>query len=360
MQKINLKLAVLTLIFSFMFLRQITCNDEIEKIEYYKTGPYAVQTEEFTDLIDPDRDNRNVPLKVFFPEEGENYPLVIMSHGAMGNLESMIYQAEHLASHGYVVICTEHVFSNSKIMKYYRSRAGGRKSLKQIIQIMLRDTRERLQRPRDISFAIDKAEIWNKSNKTLKNKINANKIAVMGHSYGAYTTLLICGAQTILDTLNPSVDPGKGLAGDYSDVRVKFGLALSPQGPGLLFNEDSYKTIDRPLVCLSGTKDLQESVASGKPLPAETRLKPFLLAPPKNKYCLWLENADHLSFAQNKATVFLPSRVRKDVQRITKAMMVISCDHFLKGKKEASEKLNKEYFNSLCGRVVAKIKWYEK
>lgn len=51
---------------------------------------------------------------------------------------------------------------------------------------------------------------------------------------------------------------------------------------------------------------------------------------------------------------------RADVQRISKAMMVLFCDYFLKGKKETIDKINKEYVNSLCGKVVTKVEWYEK
>ncbi len=353
-------LVKLTLIFLVLVPGKAFLDAEPFETIYDKPGPYVVKSIDFAALKDRTRNNRNVPLKVYYPKEGKHFPLVIMSHGAMGNRNSMIYQAQHVASHGYVVICTEHVFSNSEKFQYYRSRAGGRKKFKEALQQMLRDPKAALQRPQDISFAIDQAIVWNKDYRALKEKINTAKVAVMGHSYGAYTTFVICGARPMLEHLNPPVGSGKGLIEDLSDDRVIFGLAMSPQGPGSIhFDKDSYKTVNRPLICLSGTKDDQQGL-DGKTMPAETRLKLFPFLPPGEKYFLWLMNADHMSFAQHRTTIFFPSRARRDTQRICKAMMVVSCDYFLKGRKEAENKLNQGYVNTLCGNIVTKVNWYQK
>lgn len=359
-RKFIFTLASLVLIFPALFPGRALPGEITTEFAYDKLGPYALEFMDFSGLKDLKRNNRNVPLKIYYPKKGKDFPLVIMSHGAMGNRKSMIYQAQHVASHGYVVICTEHVFSNFKRLKYYRRRSGGRKKIKKALQLILRHPESVLQRPKDISFAIDQATTWNKQHKVLKGKIDVGKVAVMGHSYGAYTTLVVCGARPILDHLNPSVESEEEFAVDLSDDRVLFGFAMSPQGPGSIhFNEDSYKTVNRPLICLSGTKDRQQGL-DGKELPAEIRLEVFSLLPAGEKYFLWFTNADHMSFAHHKTTVFFPSRARKDVQRICKAMMVLFCDHFLKGKEGTKNKMNKEYINSLCGKIVRKVKWYEK
>lgn len=330
----------------------------VEKYEI--EGPYKIRELDFPDLKDLNRKDRQVPMIVYYPKDGNAYPLVIMSHGAMGNRQAMIYQARHLATHGYVVICPEHVASSFNKGKYYRSKAGGRKSISESLQIILRDPDAVLQRPRDISFAIDQAVIWNMNHKLLAGKIDAEKVAVMGHSYGAYTTLVACGARPILDYLEPPVEPGKGFAQDLSDPRVIFGFAMSPQGPqSLYFNKDSFKSVNRPLICLSGTKDAQQGI-DGKKMPPESRLEIFDLLTSGGKYFLWLENADHLSFAHHKTTAYFPSKARKDVQRITKAMMVVSADYYLKQDVAAKKYLTEEYAKSLCGRIVKSIEWYEK
>ncbi len=331
-----------------------------EKVAYEKPGRYRVKSLEFPDLMDNKRSNRKVPLKIHFPAAGRNFPLVIISHGGGGNWDANIYQAQHLASHGYVVICTEHVYSNNIQIRYYMSRAGGRMGFMESLHRITTDPQAVLQRPKDVSFAIDQAMVWMIENKELEGKINARKIAAIGHSFGAYTTLVVCGAQPILDFLEPDKPPGRGLAGDLSDSRVTFGFAMSPQSPGgTFFGGDSYKTINRPLVCLTGSKDVQKS-SDGGLMPPYTRLEVLKLLPSGEKYFFWLENADHLSFSDNPRAYLLPSQARPDAQRVSKALMVLFCDYFLKDDKKALKNLNQDYLDSLCGDVVTEIKLHKK
>lgn len=320
-------------------------------------GPYETSELEFRDLVDKSRNKRSVPLKVHFPTSGSNFPLVILSHGASATWDSNLYQARFLASHGYVVICPRHVFSDKKQLDYLRSPAGGKLRYMKAVHFITTDARAVLERPGDISFAIDQATRWNKEHRNLKGKINTSKIAIMGHSFGAYTTLAVCGARPILDYLHdlPS-GKEKGLAGDLSDSRVTFGLAMSPQSPGsTFFGKDSYKTINKPLFFLSGSKDGQQSARGGK-LPADSRKEAFRLSPPGQKYLVWLANADHLSFSENPASKRSRNRSHAVIQRITRAMMLNSCNYFLKGEKSAAEGFNQRYLERM---LEGPVKWVE-
>ena len=330
---------------------------------YDRPGPYRVKSLEFPDMKDTTRENRPVPLKVYFPLDrtGSPFPLVIMSHGGAGNCDSFTLQAEHLAGYGYVVICPEDVYSSNKRVAYYMSRAGGRLKFREALHKITKDPKAVLERPRDVSFAIDQAVCWNTEHKQMAGMINTAKIGVMGHSFGAYTVLASCGAQPILDYLEPKVGPGKGLAGNLGDPRVTFGFAMSPQSPGTTyFGRSSYKTINKPLVCISGSKDVQKRF-DGAAMDPFVRREVLELLPPGNKYFLWLDNADHFSFADHpKGNRFFPSEARKDAQRICKSLMVLFSDFFLKNKTEAAGMLNEKYVNSLCGNVVTKVEWHEK
>jgi len=340
-----------------------TAARKSSKIKYDKPGPHKIKSIEFPQLKDSSRENRPVPLKIHFPVEGENFPLVIMSHGGCGTYDSNILQSQHLASHGYVVLCAEHVYSNRGRMRFLMSRKGGRLKFRDALFEISKDPESALERPKDISFAIDRAAKWNSDNKDLKGKIDTKKIAAIGHSYGAYTTLVACGARPLLDYFEfPSGKERKGLSEDLSDPRIIFGMAMSPQGPGTCFSKESYKTINRPLICLSGTKDYQLSYYRKKKLmKAQTRLEFFEYLPDGCKFFLWLKNGDHMGFSDNpKAKEIIQSKAKTDMQRISKAVMVLSCDYFLKDKKDAFEKMNEEYLNSLCGKVVANIKLFKK
>jgi predicted dienelactone hydrolase len=332
-----------------------------EQPPYHEKGSFQFKTLEFRELRDITRKNRQVPIKVYYPEKPGAYPLIIISHGAIGTWDSHIYQAEHLASHGYVVFCVEHVRSNNIMGKYYMSRRGGRLKILEALQKMTTDPQAVLERPRDITFAIDQAIKWNRNQNKLAGKIKTDKIAVMGHSFGAYTTLVVCGAQPILDYLEPRVAPGTGLAGDLSDPRVTFGLAMSPQTPGTtFFGKESYTTINRPLVCITGSKDTQKS-HDGKKMPANVRWEVLKMLPKGGgHYFFWLTNANHLSFADSPFLQRLPSRAKRDVPRITRALMVLFSDYFLKDDRNAMGNLTKGYIDSLCGSVVSKISWFTK
>jgi predicted dienelactone hydrolase len=360
MRPLVLRIVLLVFVVLMPLHVQSPAEEPASGTDYDRPGPHAIKTLEFPDLKDSNRDERSVPLKVHFPVDGEAYRLVVMSHGGAGTWDANIYQAQHLASHGYVVVCTEHVYSNNVRVKYYMSHAGGRMRFYDALHRITTDPKAVLERPRDVSFAIDQAVAWNREHADLAGKIDTKRVAVMGHSFGAYTTFVVCGARPILDYLRPAVAPGKGLAGDLSDPRVTFGLAMSPQSPGTtFFGSDSYKTIDRPLMCLTGSRDVQKGFDGGL-MPPHTRWQVLRLIPPGNKYFLWLENADQLCFSDNPKSYLLPSRARSDAQRISRAVMVLSWDLFLKGKQEARKKLNKDYINSLCGNVVTAVRWHEK
>ncbi len=98
------------------------------------------------------------------------------------------------------------------------------------------------------------------------------------------------------------------------------------------------------MVGISGSKDTWKTF-DDKVMAAKNRWQFWELLPNGDKYFLWLENADHFSFADNPTAWLFLSKSRPDVQRISKAMMVLFCDHFLKEKKEAKDKMNTEYAN---------------
>lgn len=214
---------------------------------------------------------------------------------------------------------------------------------------MTRDSTEVLGRPKDISFALDRAEAWNKSHEKLRGRLDLEHIGVMGHSYGAYTTLVICGTRPALDWLTPVVPPGKGLAPDLSDPRVDCGVALSPQGPGEpFFIEESYATLKKPLLGITGSRDTQQG------LEPENRRRGFELWPAGEKVFIWLANADHLAFSDptGSGRIGLPSPSREDAQPVTRAATLLFLRGHLKKDAEALKLLTAATLKPYCrGKV---------
>ena len=318
------------------------------------SGPLTVEILEFPNLVDikrtalepaaartrlfPQHENtvviteRRIPIKVHIPATGGSFPIIIVSHGAGGNWDTHYAQAQHLASHGYAVLCLEHVGSNTDRLK---SGIGLMRNLNK----MIRDANEVLGRPKDVSFAIDRATEWNASNANLRGRLDTKHVGVLGHSFGAYTTMVICGMRPALDWLEPPVEAGKGLGPNLRDNRVTCGVALSPQGADEpFFMDESFVTLNLPLMGVSGTEDKQQGG-----LPPMNRYKSFALWPGgegQNKF-VWLANAHHLDFADSTGAKQqgIRSANREDVQPIVRAATLMFFNTHLKNDTSAAGNL---------------------
>lgn len=277
----------------------------------------SLQTSEmdFPALTDPARNNRRVPMKVHVPLGLGPFPIVIASHGAGGNRDGNFAQARHLATHGYMVVCIEHVGSNTKLVMSGGLRVG------KTVAAMTRNSQEVLNRPKDVRFAIDQVIRWNREHDQLRGKFDRERVGMMGHSFGAFTTLVVCGARPALDWMKPRVGTGQGLGPNLFDERIRCGVAFSPQGPGdPFFLEESYASIQVPLLGVSGSKDKQQNFEP------EHRKRSFQYWPAGDRYLLWINNANHMSFSdstgskrrrKSRFSELLVSR-REDVQRISR------------------------------------------
>jgi len=308
-------------------------------------GPLTTRTIEFPDLVDASRGGRHVPIKVHVPQWSGPFPVVVVSHGGGGNWDANYAQARHLASHGYVVLALEHPGSNSE-----RLRQGMRFAAN--LKAMTRDAPEVLGRPRDVAFALDQAQRWNESHPELKGAFDMTRVAAVGHSFGAYTVLAVCGARPALDWLEPPVEPGKGLGPDLSDARVKACVALSPQGPGEpYFLDGSFATINRPVLGVTGSRDEQQGAT-----PANRR-RFFELEPVGAKVFVWIANADHPAFsdATGSRRTNLPSRSRADVQPIVRAATLLFLEAHLRGDADADARLSEPGLQPLARGVVNRV-----
>lgn len=340
-------------------------------------GPLAVETVEFRELIDTSRprseapsrfprlrqrlaatktafpQGRRIPIKVHLPTTGGPYPIILISHGAGGNWDTHFAQAQHLASYGYVVLCLEHTGSNTDRLK------DGIRPL-QNLQKMIRDANEVLGRPKDVSFALDRATEWNQTNIRLRGRLDLAHVGVMGHSFGAFTTMVICGMRPALDWLEPPVAPGKGLGPDLRDRRIICGVALSPQGPDApFFIRDSFASLAVPVLGISGTEDQQQGG-----LPPVTRYQAFELWPASQHQhrFVWLANAHHLDFTDStgSAQQYRDSPNRSDVQSIVRAATLLFFQAHLKGDAAAATQLTtdglKPYLHGKIDNVEVRSK----
>jgi predicted dienelactone hydrolase len=206
------------------------------------------------------------------------------------------------------------------------------------LDAMIRDPDEVLGRPKDITFVLDRAKEWNEFHPRLRGKLDLGKVGALGHSFGAFTTMVVCGMRPALDWLEPRVDAGKGLGPNLRDPRVRCGVALSPQGVGEpFFLAESFTSLETPLLGISGTKDDQQA---GQP--AENRKEAFDLWPSGPHAFVWLANASHLDFTDPAGSDgnVRESATRADVQPVTRLATRAFFDVHLKGDAEAGKTLS--------------------
>ena len=184
------------------------------------------------------------------------YPLVVLSHGFGMNPEWYHPLAEHLASHGYVVMGPEHVEYD-----WFTDVVPAT-----------------VQRPLEVTRTIDLA-----ASGLLDGLVDTEHVAVVGHSYGGTTALMSGGARFHTDWLvdhcasneDPFVEamfcgvflPGTealaaelglsaeptGLWPSLADDRVDTIVAMAPDAG--LFGELGLAELEVPALLLGGTGD---------------------------------------------------------------------------------------------------------
>lgn len=224
--------------------------------------PHKVDTL-LLDWHDPAR-GRDVPVKLYLPRgvKGER-PLLIFSHGGGGSREGGTYLNTHLAARGWIVIAVEHHGSNGQSLRDQAAGGGGgggggegrRGRLRDLpaqlrnagptLRAQIEDPSNLENRPRDVSFVIDRVLAGEGLPAGLR--ADAARIGVMGHSFGAYTTMATAGM---------AIDIGPAQDRSFRDPRVGAALALSPQGKGTMgINAGAWDRVQPPVMMMTGTKD---------------------------------------------------------------------------------------------------------
>ncbi len=240
-----------------------------------------------TEFTDPAR-QRVIPLLVRMPEGQGKVPLVIFSHGLGGSREGGKLWGEHWAAHGYAVIHTQHAGSDASLLK---SGMGGP------LQRLKRGAtgQQLIARAQDVSFVLDEITRRQASGDALYARMDMNRIAMTGHSFGAMTTLALADqrypntSQTLVDT------------------RFKAFIAFSPQmaqsRPGSSF--DAYREIRKPMLVVTGTYDGDMLGNGASP---DRRAAVFDALPAGDKYRVIFDKGDHMVFgggAVRESEVFL-------------------------------------------------------
>ena len=182
---------------------------------------------------------REIPVRLYWPESASPsaaVPLVVFSHGLGGSKTGYSYLGKHWASLGFASLHVQHAGSDRAVW-------GGNIFSMVSNVVAAASEANAIDRAKDVSFAITTMLAL----KDYGPSIQANAIAVAGHSYGANTALLVGGATVERD--------GKSLS--LRDDRVKALILIS--APPFVGEGDMVNVlggIKVPTLHVTGTDDV--------------------------------------------------------------------------------------------------------
>jgi dienelactone hydrolase len=224
-------------------------------------------------LSAPDRGD-DLQVRVSVPTTGTGLPVIVFSHGFGWSMDGYAPLADFWAAHGFMVIQPTHLDSRT-------------------LGIPAEDPRTpRIWRLRieDLTRALDGLDVLEASVPGLAGRLDRDRVAVAGHSWGAQSASTLLGARVF----DSDGKPGE----DLSDPRVKAGVLLALPGLGddlvpfaaehFPFMKPSFDTMTTPALIVAGDKD-QSHLSTRGP---DWFTDPYTHSP-DNKSLLTVFDAEH-------------------------------------------------------------------
>lgn len=294
----------------------------------------AVKSEDLT-LRDEKR-GRDIECRVHFPSVGEKLPLVIFSHGFGADRTAFAEISRHVAEQGYVIVHPSHADgfgrSGGKQAGVGAIRSGGG------LAGLLNDPDKIEGRVADVVAIMDSVEQLTTKVPSLKGRLDLARIGVGGHSYGAYTSMLVGGV---------TADIGGAKARSFADGRVRCILPISAQGTGQQgLTKSSWVNLKLPMMTITGSRDR----GAGGQGP-DWKKEPFIHSPPGEKHLIFIEGANHVSFGGG-----LGGR-SSDITEVVKATTLAFWNAYLKGDEKAAAALKSgEVVRAFSGKAKIESK----
>lgn len=229
---------------------------------------------------DPARD-RVLPVLIRLPEAEGPRPVVLISHGLGGSRDGLAYLGRGLAEAGLVAVHLQHPGTDAEVWRGVAERGTA-------LAAAALDVGNAVARLQDGLFAV--SEVIRRgaaSGDPLSGRVDAARLAVAGHSYGAWLV------QHLLGQRLPGGDRGLGLP----DRRLRAGIALSPSPPRGLPPRLAFARVATPILHVTGTAD-HGWVEGATPADREV---PFRVISGAPQVLLVLEGARHAAFADEAA-----------------------------------------------------------
>jgi pimeloyl-ACP methyl ester carboxylesterase len=200
-------------------------------------------------LAAPNRGD-DLQVRVSAPTTGHHLPVIVFSHGFSQSMDSYAPLVDFWAGHGFVVVQPTHLDSRTLNLAPDDPRTP----------LIWRIRADDLTRTLDQLGAIEGAVPG------LAGRVDHDRIAVAGHSWGAQTTSMLAGARVV----GADGTPGESMA----DPRVKAAVLLALAGTGgadltpfaaenFSFMNPDFGELDTPALIVAGDHDDSALTARG-------------------------------------------------------------------------------------------------
>jgi predicted dienelactone hydrolase len=262
---------------------------------------------------------RDIPLKRYLPAGAVRPPVVLFSTGLGADRGHYAYLGRHWAGRGYAVFVIQHPGSDAAIFSEPQSDPFWA-----VMRAALRK-RNWTDRPLDVGFLIDRIAAGEGG-----LALDAERIGVAGHSFGAYTALATAGLRVEL--------PGAGGRG-FGDARVRAVVEMSfPGDMGGALGPGAFEAVRAPCLHLAGTRDDTPMLGAW----AADRRIPFDRITGAEQYLVTIAGADHFALADNERGLDgRPVRRNPAVHRTACLITAAFWDAHLRGDASARDWLRR-------------------
>lgn len=240
-------------------------------------GDYAVTMEELK-LVDEFRSvpdtrvegqtlPRTIDLRIWYPDTApaRAMPLVLYSHGMMGNFDEGLHYANHFVSHGYIFVAPNFPLTNM---------SNGQEA----------NAVDVVNQPADISFILDEILRRNSDKQdVLYGRIDTDQLVAMGLSLGGMTTHML------------GYDPQR--------MDTRFNSLVAIAAPSVMFTGKFFASREVPYLAVASPKDSFIEYTSNA-LAVLEKIKPATLVTIadgshtgyayQSRWLRWLSNPDSL------------------------------------------------------------------
>ena len=231
-------------------------------------GPLTITKDGRATLLVP-VDNREMSLRIVYPDQGGPYPIIVFSHGTFSSSDKYNLVVEFWAERGYVVILPNHPDANYGIIP---------NKTEDMIHVIN-------TRISDISFILDNLDAIEVQNPGLKGKLNRDLIVAAGHSIGTQVVLVNTGQRIR--------NPTDNYVTESNEDRFMAAVMLSDPGKMALMPDDAWKGGLKPTFLSTGPEDYGLMGDGRREAEYQNEILTLPNEPTGDKYLLFIEHGDH-------------------------------------------------------------------